>query len=130
MTKLVSITEDFKSSVSRLEEVLSVEKTDIVRDSAIQRFEIAFEMAWKTVKAFLEESHNAVCSSPKTCFKDAYRHKLIDYDEFWLKIADLRNETAHTYKEAVAEKVYAQLPEVLEYLKKLFSKIKEVTSNQ
>ena len=55
MTKLVSITEDFKSSVSRLEEVLSVEKTDIVRDSAIQRFEIAFEMAWKTVKAFLKK---------------------------------------------------------------------------
>lgn len=125
MTKLDAITEDFKNSILRLEEVLSIEKNDIVRDSAIQRFEISFEMAWKTTKAFLEEKHNAICSSPKTCFKDAYKHKLIDYDEFWLKMADLRNETVHTYKEAVAEKVYSQLMEVLKHLKILLAKVKE-----
>lgn len=125
MTKLDAITEDFKNSILRLEEVLSIEKTDIVRDSAIQRFEISFEMAWKTTKAFLEEKHNAICSSPKTCFKDAYKHKLIDYDEFWFKMADLRNETVHTYKEAVAEKVYSQLMEVLKHLKTLLAKVKE-----
>lgn len=125
MTKLSAITEDFKNSVLRLEEVLNIEKNDIVRDSAIQRFEISFEMAWKTAKAFLEENHNTICLSPKTCFKDAYKHKLIDYDEFWLKMADLRNETVHTYKEAVAEKVYSQLPEVLKHLKILLAKVKE-----
>lgn len=125
MTKLDSIIEDLKNSVLRLEEVLGMEKTDVVKDSAIQRFEIAFEMAWKTIKASLEENHNNICSSPKTCFKDAYKHKLIDYDDFWLKMADLRNETAHTYKEAVAEKVYSKLPEVLRHLKVLLFKIKE-----
>lgn len=125
MTKLDSIREDFQNSINRLEDVLNQKKNEFIRDSAIQRFEIAFEMAWKTVKSFLEENHNTVCLSPKTCLKDAYARRVIDHDEFWFKMADLRNETAHTYKETVAEKVYSQLPEVLKYLKILLSKIKE-----
>lgn len=129
MTKLDSIIEDFGDAVNRLKDVLNQKKNEFIRDSAIQRFEIVFELAWKTTKVFLEENHNTVCLSPKTCFKDAYAHKLISYDVFWLKMADLRNATAHTYKEEMAENVYAQLPEALRHLELLLVKIKEDRNN-
>ena len=123
MTKFKAQLDDLKNALNRLEEILEKEKDAIVRDSAIKRFEIVFDLIWKTLKTFLEEQHNVTCVSPKTCFKEAFNKGLIDYDKFWLEIADLRNETAHVYKEKLAEKVYDQFNKVLSYFQKLFEKI-------
>ena len=57
--------------MTRLAQALALPKDDIVRDSAIQRFEISFELCWKFLKAYLEEEHNASCTSPRTCFRAA-----------------------------------------------------------
>lgn len=119
MTKFQALQEDFEKAVRRLEEVLHEEKTTILRDAAIKRFEIAFDLAWKALKAFLQENHNLSCVSPKTCFREAYRVGLIGYDAEWLKLADDRNLTAHTYKEALAERIYRELPAALAAFKNL-----------
>ena len=125
MTKFQSLFGDFERALLRLEEVLKETKTDIVRDSAIKRFEIAFDLAWKTTKAFLEERHNISCVSPKTCFREAYRVGLIAYDVEWLKLADDRNLTAHTYREQLAEEIYKELPVSLEMFRKLLPALRE-----
>lgn len=124
MTKLTSLLEDLEKALAKLEEVLLLEKTEIIRDSAIQRFEIAFDLAWKALKAFLEEEHNAVCTSPRGCFKEAFHQGVIDHDEFWINITAIRNYTTHTYSEALAEKVYIALPEALQHFQKLLLAIK------
>ena len=110
MTKIQSLRRDLGSSVTRLEEALALPKNDIVRDSAIQRFEIAFELCWKTLKAFLEVEHNAVCTSPRSCFKAAFKNGVIADDPFWIDLTKLRNYTVHTYNERLADYVYGQLP--------------------
>lgn len=124
MTKFESLYGDFNNALLRLEEVLKEPKTDIIRDSAIKRFEILFDLSWKTTKAFLEEHHNASCVSPKTCFREAFRVGLIDYNEIWIKLADDRNYTVHTYKETLAEKIYSDLPQALRSFKELASVLK------
>lgn len=129
MTKTQSLKEDFSKAIERMEKVLREEKTDIVRDAAIKRFEITFELAWKTVKAFLEEIHNTSCVSPRTCFQEAFRVKLVDYSEQLLQLLDDRNYTAHTYKELLAEKVYADLPNALQAFKSLYQALEEQMNN-
>lgn len=47
MTKFESLWEDFQKALLRLEEVLKEKRSDIIRDSAIKRFEIAFDLVWK-----------------------------------------------------------------------------------
>jgi len=130
MTKFQSLLKDLERSILRLEEVLKQEKNDFIRDSAIQRFELTFDLAWKTIKAFLEEYHSLTCTSPKTCFKEAYRQGLIDYDEFWLDIVEYRNKTVHTYQEELAEQVYEVLPKILSYFQKLLASIKKYTREE
>lgn len=125
MSKLEAITTQFESAINRLAEVLAMQKTSVTRDSAIQRFEFSLDLAWKAVKTFLEERKGMVCASPKECFREAYKQGLIDYDETWLKLVDMRNETTHTYKEELAETIYSQLPGALEYFQKLLNKIRE-----
>jgi nucleotidyltransferase substrate binding protein (TIGR01987 family) len=123
MTKFESLLEDFERILMKLDEVLRSEKTEINRDSAIQRFEIAVDLAWKTLKTYLEEYRGIICRSPKGCFREAFSQGVIDYDDYWIKIIDFRNQTAHLYSETLAEKIYDELPKVLEYLKILYNSL-------
>lgn len=95
MTKLDSTLSQFQRAIKRLDQVLKEQKSDIVRDSAIQRFEFTFDLSWKLIKAFLDEQRGIICHSPKECFRQACKQKIIDYDEFWLEMTDYRNQTSH-----------------------------------
>ncbi len=119
MTKQDAQQAQLKRALSRLNEVLAAPESDIVRDSAIQRFEFSMDMAWKLLKTCLEERYGVVCQSPKECFREAYRQKMLSYDEFWLELVDMRNQTSHTYKEDLAKSVFARLPRAAEYLQDL-----------
>lgn len=125
MKKLEASIRQFEKAVKRLKEVLSVEKTDISRDSAIQRFEFTLDISWKMLKALLEEEKGVICASPKECFREAYRQGVIDYDEKWIELVDMRNETVHTYNEDTAERIYGELPSALEHFEELLEKVKE-----
>jgi len=115
------IIEDFQKTIERLEEVLKLKKTEIIRDSAIKRFELCFDLAWKSIKNFAKDE-GVECYSPKECLKVAFQLKLIEHDKRWLKMLDDRNLVVHLYKEEMAEKVYQKLPEYLKMLKALFEK--------
>ena len=82
---------------------------------------LSIDLAWKTVKAFLEEYHNTRCVSPKTCLREAFHTGLIDYDDYWIELANVRNNTVHTYNEVLAEEIYKKLPKALTYFQKLFT---------
>jgi len=123
MTKLASLLEDFKKAIARLEDVLAVPKTEITRDSAIKRFEIAFDLAWKTSKAFIEERHSSTCASPQSCFKEAFRLGITEYDDLWIDLGKTRNETVHNYSEEFSERAYSKLPDALAAFKKLLSNL-------
>ncbi|MEI7482589.1 MAG: HI0074 family nucleotidyltransferase substrate-binding subunit [Elusimicrobiota bacterium] len=123
MTKQEAQLDQFKKALARLNEALAAPKSDIVRDSAIQRFEFTIDMAWKLVKTCLEEKYGVVCQAPKECFREAYKQKLLAYDEFWLELIDMRNQTSHTYKEEVAQSVFERLPKTAGYMAALVKAI-------
>jgi nucleotidyltransferase substrate binding protein (TIGR01987 family) len=100
-----------------------MEKNDVVRDSAIKRFELTFELSWKAAKAFLEDYRNVRCASPQMCFRELFTHGVIVYDETWLDMAKWRNEAVHTYKEELAEDLYAKLPRTPEYFNLLLERL-------
>jgi len=49
---------------------------------------------------------------------------VIDYDDYWIKIVDLLSQATHLYSESLADKIYCELPKVLEYLKILYNTLK------
>lgn len=125
MTKLESLLEDFEHTITRLQEILQAEKNDIVRDSAIKRFELVFDLGWKALKAFLEEKHTLACVSPRNCFREAFRVGVIEYDDFWLEIASMRNYTVHAYSEILADKIYQGLPHAFTAFQTLYEALKK-----
>src|SRR3989344_722329 len=123
-SKFETIRDEYQEAVIGLEEVLKKPKDEFMRDSAIKRFEFTFDLAWKTIKAFLEDK-GLSCTSPVSCFKEAYHQGLIEYDDVWIKeLVETRNKTVHTYDEKLAEEVYAALPNILEVFRKLLDSLR------
>lgn len=123
MTKLEAQIKQFAQALGRLKEALSLPQSDIVRDSAIQRFEFTLDLAWKAVKTYLEDKKGVICASPKECFREAYRQGLVQYDDVWIQLIDLRNETVHTYNEETAERIYSQLSGAVKRFEELLSRL-------
>ena len=122
MSTRLPLLEDFQRSQARLKEVLSLEKTEIIRDSAIKRFELCFDLAWKCLQAHAR-AEGLDCYSPRSCLKTAFQLNLIDYDENWLKMLDDRNLAVHTYKEKYAVEIYGRLPLYADMLGRLTEKL-------
>lgn len=115
------ILNDFEKAVQRLEEVLEVKKTTISRDSAIKRFELCFDLAWKTVKSAAADQ-GLMCASPRASFNVAFKLGWIEHDSDWIDMIADRNTSVHLYEERFAERIYKKLPGYLKLFKELLSK--------
>lgn len=75
------------------------------RDACIQRFEFCIELAWKTAAKVMGSSSNAA----NTVIREMAREGLIQDPELWFTFVQARNQTSHSYDEAVALKVFAEI---------------------
>lgn len=115
MTGSDLILHSLEKAVASLREVLSIEKTPVVRDAAIQRFEYTYELCWKFLRRWLElEGHPEVARFPlKELFRLGAERGLVADPEAWFRYQQARNLTVHTYDEARAEAVYRVLGDFL-----------------
>ena len=60
----------------------------------IQFFEVAFELAWKTLKDYLE-SRGMIAAYPRDVLKKAYQTGILDNGQRWLEALEDRNRTTH-----------------------------------
>lgn len=130
MTKYEAMVSQFERTVLNLREVLdkitpTTPDRAVFRDSAIQRFEISFDVAWKALREKLRAEFGTDATSPKKCFQEAFKQGILDNDVLWLDMTDMRNETTHAYNELFAEEVLGKLPSVTEALLKLLWKLKK-----
>ena len=68
------------------------------KEGVIQRFEYCFELAWKTVKDYLEASGLVFATvTPRQVLKDAFAAKILKEGPVWMDMIDHRNLLSHTY---------------------------------
>ncbi len=120
----------FKKAIISLEEVLLLEKTAIIRDSTIQRFEYTFEFAVKFIRRYIQENYSNLSDYDSNNFRDVIRTALQlkitnkSFDD-WIRYRDARNKTSHGYSEKNAEEVYKVAQEFLEEAKLVYNFLKE-----
>lgn len=103
-------------ALTRLEGALAQPINEFVRDSAIQRFEFTFELFWKSLKAYAEES-GVEAYSPRDSVRTAFQLGVIQEHPDWFRMLEDRNLTSHTYNEATAETIYSHLPAYLRLIR-------------
>lgn len=77
----------------------------ITRAAIIQFFEVTMELAWKTLKDYLEAQKFIEINSPKSVIKKAFETGLIKDGHGWMDALEDRNLTVHTYDEDKARDI-------------------------
>lgn len=124
MTKNESLKKQLNEAIKRLGESLEISKTDIIRDSVVQRFEFVFELFWKFIQSEIEGSDRENLGyGPKNVIKGMARCGLIDDVDMWLGFLELRNLAVHTYSQKVAEEIYVVAGKFLREVEKVMGKV-------
>lgn len=98
---------DYKNALSRLKEALREKPSEIVIDGMLHRFEFTFELAWKTIKDYLEYMGiSEKIESPRENIQLGYTQGIISDGDLWIEIMLARNSLAHLYDEKQSRKVY------------------------
>ncbi len=81
----------------------------VLRDGVIQRFEFTFELAWKTLKRYLQEYglENVDSLNNRDLFRVGFEQGLLDDPEVWFHYLKMRNQSSHLYDEGKAALVFA-----------------------
>jgi len=71
----------------------------------IQGFEYTHELAWNTLKDFLEDRGVKNVFGSRDATREAFKIGLIENGEAWMKMIESRNLTSHTYNEETAAEI-------------------------
>ncbi|HEV7350982.1 nucleotidyltransferase substrate binding protein [Telluribacter sp.] len=97
--------QNLEKAFLRLQAAVKTENpSDLEKAGIIQIYEFTFELAWKTVKDFLEENQVSV-KFPRDTIKEGFKYELLD-GEVWMDMLEKRNLMSHTYDEEAAELAY------------------------
>lgn len=119
-----------ENAVQRLREGLARSEAEPgdtqLRDGLIQRFEFTYELSHKMLKRHLEQS----AASPQAYDAADFQYLIRSANEqgllrsdwpVWRRFRELRGKTSHTYDEAVAKDVVAEIPSFMEEAAHLLS---------
>ena len=81
------------------------ELNELEEQGLIQSFEYNHELAWKTLKDFLEDQGYEELFGSKNVTRKALESGVIKHGEVWLEMIKSRNLSSHTYNEEVTRKI-------------------------
>jgi nucleotidyltransferase substrate binding protein (TIGR01987 family) len=75
--------------------------SNLEKEGTVQRFEFTVELAWKTLKDYLEYEGQVIDPvTPRNIIKEAFAAHILSDGQVWIDMLDHRNLLAHTYDEA------------------------------
>jgi nucleotidyltransferase substrate binding protein (TIGR01987 family) len=123
--------DNFEKAYALLEKYAAVESEDeLERAGVIQFFEMAFELAWKLMKDYLEAQGYQI-KSPKEAIKQALQSSLVEDGQIWLDALEDRNLSVHTYDESTALEIEKRIRETyFPALRRLYQSMKEKSRDE
>lgn len=105
--------DSFVRALSQLEEACALAAsrplTRLEEQGLIQAFEFTHELAWKTLKDFLESRGARDLYGSKDTTREAFRSGLVNDGDTWMDMIASRNLTSHTYDEGTASRISARI---------------------
>ena len=99
----------FDKAFSQLKEAIELSKqrklSKLEKQGLIQGFEYTHELAWNTLKDFLEAHGERDLYGSKDVTRVAFKTGLIENGEEWMEMIQSRNLTSHAYNETTAARV-------------------------
>ena len=116
--------ERFRIVVAERDRWVAEGNGDIVLDVAVKRFEFTYEMAWKTLKRFLDYL-GIDARAPRPVFKEAYAQGLLSDEQVWLDMIEMRNLSSHVYDEQEISRILSELERYLAAFDSLLKQLQQ-----
>jgi nucleotidyltransferase substrate binding protein (TIGR01987 family) len=122
----------YARALSQLKEAVELAQqrplSKLEEQGLIQAFEYTYELAWNTLKDYLQSQGETAIHGSRDAFRLAFQRGLIHNGEAWMDMVRSRTLTSHTYNEDTAHQIarlvveqyfplYVQLHETLQALK-------------
>lgn len=103
----------FDKAFSQLKEAVELAQqrplSKLEDQGLIQAFEFTHELAWNTLKDFLENRGVRNLYGSKDATREAFKTGLIENGEIWMDMINSRNLTSHTYDETTASQIVSAI---------------------
>ena len=104
--------DNYRRAFTLLREAVEQEAplTQLETEGVIQRFEYTMELAWKTLKDYLESENVALDQiTPRTVIRRAFEAGIVQQGETLQKALDARNRMSHTYDFETFQRVVSDI---------------------
>lgn len=85
--------------------------SDLEEQGLIQRFEFTHELAWNVLKDYFEYQGNTSITGSRDATREAFNKGLIDDGDVWMEMIKSRNQSSHTYNDAIAKEIVKNVVE-------------------
>jgi len=122
---------NYRKALTRLQQFIDKgELSELEEQGLIKAFEYTYELAWNTIKDFLEYKGQTDIYGSRDAIRKAFELGLIDDGENWMDMLKSRNKTSHTYNEETAREICQSVVEVyFSLLKQLKAKLESLRSD-
>lgn len=97
---------NYEKALKQLAEGVNVSNpSELEKEGIIQRFEYTFDLAWKTLKDYLQYQGYQDITGSRDAFREGFKSGLIGSGEVWMRMIESRNLTSHTYDEDTATNI-------------------------
>lgn len=105
---------------------------ELEQEGVIQRFEYTFELAWNTLKDYLEYDGVVLApATPRAVLRKAYQAKMISDGERWIDMLTDRNRMSHMYDSDTFEAIIKEIEErYVERFRELHSRLSREIAEQ
>ena len=107
------------------------ELSELEQQGLIQAFEFTHELAWNTLKDFLESRGASNLYGSKDATREGFAKGLVEDGEAWMAMIQSRNQTIHTYNQETADMIAkAILSSYMEAFDSFLDKFTELESHE
>ena len=97
---------NLKKAFAQLEKAVALPSySELEQQGLIKGFEIVYELAWNTLKDYLEDQSYTGITGSKDTFRLAIKTGLIVDSPVWMAMVANRNRSSHTYNENTADEI-------------------------
>ena len=97
---------NYRKALDQLKKFITKKKlSDLEKQGLVKAFEYTFELAWNTLKDFLDYRGQSDIYGSRDAIRKAFQLSLIDDDDGWMDMLQSRNKTSHSYNEEIADEI-------------------------
>lgn len=97
---------NYRKALAQLGEVVEQDELNKFEEQGlVKAFEYTYELAWATLKDFLEYQGFSEMVGSRDAFRKAFSEGIVSDGHVWMRMIESRKKTTHTYNEATAREI-------------------------